>query len=92
MVEFIVSNEIFIGMMALIIAPTVLYLNKIMTKVSSVATVFTSLQQAFEKHLRDSDLQKDKLYALDRETALNSSLLSRHDDDIRALKDKRSPV
>jgi len=90
MVEFLVSNEIFIGMMALIIAPTVLYLNRIMTKLSSVADALKNIEVDYRSHLKDSEMQKEKLHQLDRETALNTALLKRHDDELASFK--RSPV
>ncbi len=81
-------------MMALIIVPTVLYLNRIMTKLQSVVTAVELVQRDYEHHLKDSEAQKDKLYALDRETALNSALLKRHNEDIAFMKAeaKRSPI
>ena len=55
-------------------------------KIDNTNTKLDNLSHKIEEHIEDSKLQEQKLYALDRETALNTALLKRHDDDIKDLK------
>ena len=92
MVEFQISNEIFLGIMAIFIVPLVLYLNRIMNKLSNLVSCFQTMHEDYLAHKQHSEMQGEKLNQLSEKSSIHNILIEKLYQDIKELQGKKSPV
>ena len=91
MVEFVISNEIFLGMMMLLIVPTILYLNKIMNKLNNLLICFQTQKVDCDHHKEHSNVMEEKFNTLNQLVTSHSIMIGKLEDDVSELKSKHLP-